>query len=342
LPGARWYFPNGGAAGFYRCALDDRSVTLLAGELQRLRPEERLVLLDDQWALARARRAPLARFVELVAGLRGERDRAVLQLLSGLLGWLSEHVVTDEGRTAFDRFVDRIYRPELEALGWDPRPDDSSDEREKRAICISALGTKARAEDVRREARRRIEAHLASGPRIAPDLAGVLAAVGAIDGDSALYERYVARMQESAKADAQEESRFRSGLIDFADDVLVRRTAEGIFTDLIREQDRPLMLIRMLGLRRAREQAWRVVREKWDERVATMDPGGKQRVVTGIGQLTPRKLAPDAIAFLRDRLTPDIKETATQAIERLRLDSATAERMAAELPEALEQVAERV
>jgi puromycin-sensitive aminopeptidase len=342
LPGARWYVPNGGASGFYRYALDDRSISLLAGAVAQLRAEERLDLLSDLWALVRARKAPIGQFIELAAGLRGERDRAVLQTLAGILGWLDDHVVTDATRPAFERMVELIYRPELDALGWDPRQDDSDDEREKRSVVILTLGSKGGAADVRQEARRRIDAHLAGTRRITPDLAGAMVVVAAIEGDPPLYDRYVTRMKESELTDAQEEGRFRTGLTQFHEPALIARTADAIFTGLIREQDRSIMLLQMLGMRHARQEAWRVTRERWDDRIAPMDPGGKQRVVNGIGDLTPKDLAPQAIAFLEAHRTDDIKETTTQAIEHVRIDSAAAERMAGELPEALDRVVQRV
>ncbi|MBI2982946.1 MAG: M1 family metallopeptidase, partial [Chloroflexi bacterium] len=242
LPGARWYFPNGGAAGFYRYAFDDRSVAFLAPALQDLRPEERLSMLDDQWALARARKTGIAQFIALAGGLRGETDRAVLTALGQDLAWLDTHAVTDATRPAFERFVASVYGPELVSLGWDRRADDTSDERERRAIAISALAQLAADVDVRREARRRLAAHLSGEPKLDPDIAGAVVAAAAIEGDAALYDRYVARMKESEKTDAQEEGRFRNGLTHFRDAALAARMARDLFTDLIREQDRGLML----------------------------------------------------------------------------------------------------
>ncbi|HEX4744733.1 MAG TPA: M1 family metallopeptidase, partial [Candidatus Limnocylindria bacterium] len=140
LEGARWYYPNARGTGFYRTALDDRAVALLAQNIGSLAPEERLALLDNQWALARAHKAGVAQVLELVAGLGGEDDRYVLALLAEILGWLSTHAVTDATRDPFRRTVDRLFRPQLERLGWDVRQDDTADEREKRAIVISSLG----------------------------------------------------------------------------------------------------------------------------------------------------------------------------------------------------------
>ena len=69
LPHARWYFPNGGASGFYRFTMDGESLRALAPELQSgLAAHERLSLLDNQWALLRAGHVSLADFFALLDG----------------------------------------------------------------------------------------------------------------------------------------------------------------------------------------------------------------------------------------------------------------------------------
>ncbi len=340
LPGARWYLPNGGAAGFYRYAFDDRSLARLASALPDLQPEERLSLLDDQWALVRARKASIAQFLELVRGLRGETDRAVLQMLAGDLSWLAHQVVTPTAEKDFEHLVASIFGPELAELGWERRPTDPPDERERRSLAISGLGQRAADPAVRAEARRRLEAHLSGAQRLDPDIAGSVFSVAAIDGDARLFDRYAARMKEAEKTDAQEEARARGGLIQFRAPELTRRVADEVFTDLIRQQDRALMLDGMLGTSHGRAEAWASVKRNWDAKIATMDPGGKQRMIGGVGQLTTKDLAPEAIAFLEAKRSPDTAETTARAVERLRVMSATVERMSAELPAALRRLME--
>ncbi len=340
LEGAQWYYPNARGTGFYRTALDDRAIALLAQGIRALGPEERLALLDNQWALARAHKAGVAQVLELIAGLGGEDDRYVLALLAEIVGWLSTHAVTDATRDSFRKAVDRLFRPQLEKLSWDGRQDDSADEREKRAIVISSLGLIAAAADVRQEARRRVDAHLDGTKTLHPDIARATAGVAAAEGDLALWQRYVHRMQAAAQSDAQEEARFRSALLDFEDPAIVDRTADAIFTDLIRDQDRSLLYIRLLGLRHAREIGWKALQKHWDTHVVAMDPAGKQRCVNAASQLSPRDLSQQAIAFLQAKQTPDLKENVAQAIERVRLLSATAERMSRELGDALGRVAQ--
>ena len=129
-------------------------------------------------------------------------------------------------------------------------------------------------------------------------------------------------------------------ITDFRDPAIVERLAGSIFTDLIRDQDRAILLLRMHGLAHAREAAFRTLTGAWDEHVTKMDPGGKQRCANAPGQLTPRRLVDEAIAFLEAKQTPDIKETVAQSTERMRIGSANAERMAGELDDALRRIAQ--
>jgi puromycin-sensitive aminopeptidase len=338
LPGARWFFPNGGGRGFYRF----RFASAFEGDrldagIAHLTAEERLALIDDLWALARHGKATLAMFLARLETLRGEQDRAVLAAIGDSLSWLGNYAVRDATEGPFARLVDDLYRPILEAAGWTPRDNDDTDTREKRTRAIAMLGVHARAKDVRDEAQRRVREHLEGRERLHPDVAGTVVAVAATVGDGALWDRYVARMQQAQATDAQEEARFRQGLIFFEDAELAQRTADAILSPLIRLQDRGLMLIPMMQSRRTRLAAWKALKEHWDSDIAGTDlaPLLKQGYVTAVSQLTQRGLAEEAAAFLDVKRTPDIQETVAQSVERLRINTAAAERLADELEDSL-------
>ncbi len=338
LPGARWFFPNAGGRGFYRF----RFASAFEGDrldagIAHLAAEERLALVDDLWALARHGKATLAMFLARLETMRGEEDRAVLAAIGDSLSWLGNYAVRDATERPFARLVDDLYRPILEAAGWTAREGDDTDVREKRTRAIGMLGFHARATDVRDEAQRRVQAHLEGRERLSPDVAGTVIAVAATVGDNALWDRYLARMQQAQASDAQEEARFRQALIYFEEAELAQRTAEAIFSPIIRVQDRGLMLIPMMQSRRTRLAAWKAVKAHWDRDVAGMDlaPLIKQGYVTAVSQLTQRGLADEAAAFLAAKRTPDIQETVAQSLERLRINTAAAERLADELGDAL-------
>ncbi|HVD31637.1 MAG TPA: ERAP1-like C-terminal domain-containing protein, partial [Methylomirabilota bacterium] len=334
LEGATWFFPNGGGRGFYRFGFASAvEGDLLDQGVAQLSAEERLAMLDDLWALVRHGKATLATFLRRVETLRGEQDRAVLASIADALTWLANYAVRDATERPFARLVEEIFRPILDATGWRPSEGEDSDVREKRTRAIGMLGLHARADDIRREAQRLVQAHLDNEQRLHPDVAGTVVAVAATIGDDRLWDRYVARMQQAQAADAQEEARFRQGLVFFEDAALARRTAEAVFSPLIRVQDRGIMLIPMLQFRRTRPVAWSVVQEHWDSDVANADvaPLLKQAMVNAVSQLAQRGLSEEAAAFLEQKKTPDVAETVAQALERLRVNTAAAERLADEL-----------
>ena len=334
LVGATWFFPNAGGRGFYRfCFASAAEGDLLDQGVAQLSAEERLALLDDLWALVRHGKATLATFLHRVETLRGEQDRAVLASIADALTWLANYAVRDSTERPFAGLVEDLFRPILDATGWRPADGEDSDIREKRTRAIGMLGLYARSNDIRTQAQRLVRAHLDNEERLHPDVAGTVVAVAATIGDDRLWDRYVARMQQAQAADAQEETRFRQGLVFFEDAALARRTAEAVFSPLIRVQDRSIMLIPMLQYRRTRPIAWSVVKEHWDADVANADsaPLLKQAMVNAVSQLAQRGLAEEAAAFLEKKRTPDVAETVAQSLERLRVNAAAAERLADEL-----------
>jgi puromycin-sensitive aminopeptidase len=334
-------FPNAGGRGFYRWQLDDTGDRLLDKGVRELAPEERLSLIDNMWALTRTGRASLATFLRRLDTLAGEEDRAVIASISDALSWLASYALREKTEAPFERFVDAFYRPIFDRVGWRPREGEDSDTREKRGRAIGMLGFHARAADVRRGALDRALRHLDGVEPLHPDGAGVILSVAATQGDDKLWDRYVQRMQAAQATDAQEEARFRAALVAFEDEHLARRTADAIFSPLIRNQDRGLMIMPLLQGRRTRAAGWEAVRAHWDTDIATAEPLLKQRFVHAVSQLSTQRYRDEVITFLQEKRTSDIAEAVTQSIERLRINTAASERLARELEEALASPAGR-
>ncbi len=326
---ARWIYPNGNGAGFYRFALDDAAIARLTDTLAAaLGPEERLNLLGNQWVLTKAAIAGIGQFLALLEGYRAETDRAVLEAIAERLAWLEIHALEDAARPAFAALVEAIFRTPFEALGWDPAAGESSDERMKRAAVIAALGRLARTRAVLDEAPRRLGRYLDDRATLDPNLVPVVANLAARGGDGALYDRFLERKRASSQ-DPEEEERFLYALASFEDPALVRRTLDLAFTDDVRPQDRAFVLARLLGGRASRLAAWAFVRDNWDARILTMDPMLRQYVIRGMAALTP--VAGEVGEFLAAHVTDETRETTAQAREQLRIDAAARARITPEL-----------
>src|SRR5207247_7032016 len=137
-----------------------------------LSAEERLYLIDNLWALTRHGKTRLATFMHRLETLRGEQDRAVISSISDALRWIASYVVREATEAPFRRFVEELYRPIFEPLGFATRESDDPDTREKRSRVLVMLGIHGDARDVREEATRRGRSHLDGVSRLAPDVPG--------------------------------------------------------------------------------------------------------------------------------------------------------------------------
>lgn len=337
LPRARWYYPNGGASGFYRFLLDDAALDALVPAMQTgLAAHERLNLLDNQFALVRAGQRSLASYMRLLAGYREETDRAVVGTLIDHLAWLWLHVVDDAVEKPFATLVEELLWPQWQSLGWDTRPTDSDDDRLRRAAVAAALGSIARSTTIRREARQRLERYWSDPKSLDPNLVSVVANISALDGDAALYERYLERKRQ-ASTDPEEEYRFLLALASFEQPALIQRTLELTFSDEVRVQDCPSLLAALLGRRQSRPAAWKFVRARWQTLTEILDPMLVQNLIRALGQVTYQPAAAEVCSFLQDHVREETRETTAQVCEQLRLDALAVERLRSELPRALTQ-----
>jgi puromycin-sensitive aminopeptidase len=286
--------------------------------------------VGNQWALTKAGKAPIAQFFTMLEGFRTEADRAVLAAITERLSWLDTHVLEDKARPAFERFVSGFCSSQMDSLGWDPQPEEPTDQRLRRAIVIGALGHLARSPDIMTEANRRLHRYMEDRTTLDPNLASIVAELSASHGDADLYERFLERKRSSAK-DPEEEQRFLFSLAAFEDSALISRTLDLTLTDEVRPQDRAHLLARLLGTRASRLAAWDFVKVRWDEIVATMDPMLQQNLVRALSHLTPESAATEVRDFLSHHATEETSETVSQAMEQLAIDAASCKRLATEL-----------
>ncbi len=331
-----WVFPNAHAAGFYRFGLDLELRHRLLSNVGSLENIERLLWVDNDWALFRAGAIDGMAYLALLHALSraGESDRAVLAQIHAQLQWIAIHALTPKARDSFAELVAKLFGPVLQRLGWNARAGESEDDQELRPLAIRALGDLARSAEVRAEASRRVRRHL-DGDRQDPNLVSACAALAARDGDIALQARYVARMRDAAGTDPQDEQRFKDALASFTDPEATEATIGCLDDATIRDQDLPAVY--QIGLRNiaARERYWRHFQDRYASRIAPLEAMVRNGALMALGQLTPPALAADADAFLARIDAKDSAEVITRTRDALRLLSRAALRVGRELEVAL-------
>jgi puromycin-sensitive aminopeptidase len=326
-----WVLGNAGARGFYRTAYDPELLRRLIRALPELRPEERMALVSDQWALVRANATRLDGFLRLLEALESEGDHTVLDEVVGRLAYLEHRAVADADRPKFQSWVRRLFSRVGSDLGWDPKPGEDDERRLRRSAVLRALALVARDPASVAEATERYQRHVKKHPHaVDPNLLDIVVAAAARTADAQRFDG----LQELARTelDPAAKRRYLHALAMVEDPQLVQRAVELALDPFVQMQDFASYLGTLLANRAAREAAWRLVKTRWDEvRTKGDSPMILRRLVEALGSLPERRHLEEVEQFLGEHEIPPARQAVAQTLERLRADVALRERLQPEL-----------
>jgi aminopeptidase N len=318
-----WVMGNAGARGYYRAAAPPAMVRTMAEKIEMLSAAERMAVLSDEWALVRSGRHDVGTFLDLVSGFRDERTGNVVTTFASLLETIDEEFATGTTQGAYRAWVGKFIAPALADVGLDGRPDDNDELKSLRATVVNLAGKTARDAQVLARARTLVMQALDKPGSIEPTLLDVLINLAALDGDAALYDRYLAKLKSAA--DPEEHDRYMYALTSFADPLLVRRTMDLALSDVVRSQDAKLVVAALLANSDTRRLAWQLTRERWPElQKKTGEFVGTTVVVGALGNFCDAASAAEVKTFFTTNRVPDAERTLQQSIERIQTCAATA------------------
>ena len=212
---------NANTVGFYRVAYDDATLGANRAHFAALQEADKIALLDDQWALAEANRAPLGSYLALAAAMRTDRDqRAWEQILASL-----QTIERDErgrpGHAAFIAFARSVARPPFAALGWDAKPGEKATTQIVRRALITHLGEWGEPAVVS-EARRRFARFVADRSSLDAEQQALVLGIVAQNADQAAFDQLHAIAKSSENE--TEVRRYYGALTNVRDPKLVEQT----------------------------------------------------------------------------------------------------------------------
>jgi aminopeptidase N len=311
-----WVMGNAGARGYYRSAAPPAMVRTMAEKIGMLAPAERMTVLSDEWALVRAGRHDVGTFLDLASGFREERTSSVMITLTGLLATIGDEFTTGATGDRYRAWLGTFIAPALADVGLDGRPAADDETRSLRASVVGLAGGTARVPEVLTKARTLVLQELDKGGSVEPTLLAVLINLAALDGDAALYDRYLA----TSKGATTPEKRYQYlyALTSFANPALVRRTMELTLSDEVRSQDAKNVLARMLTNHATQRLAWQLVRERWaDIQRKTGEFVGNTIIVGALAAFCDAGTAADIKTFFSTHKVPDAERTLQQSLERI-------------------------
>lgn len=311
-----WVMGNAGARGYYRTAVPPEVTRRLAQDVPALSASERMIVLSDEWELARAARHDIGTLLDLASGFGKERTATVMQTLTRILGAAAD-ATTAGSRDGYRRWVSTLLSPALADVGTMGRPGDTDDMRSLRATVVGAmagLGHDAGALAAMREV---VGKELDTPGSVEPTLLNVAVRLAASDGDAALYDRYLARSK--AAVNPEERYQFLYALTSFGKPELVRRTMALVVSPDVRSQDAKLVIANMLGNPDTRELAWALLREQWtDVQKKTGEFVGNTVIVSALGSFCDAGKADEVEQFFATHQVPDAERTLKQSVETIR------------------------
>ncbi|TMA25532.1 MAG: M1 family metallopeptidase, partial [Deltaproteobacteria bacterium] len=259
-----WVLGNAGARGFYRTHYQPDLLRRLVEALPELRPEERMGLVSDQWALVRAGVAKVDGFLHLLAGFKSEEDHVVLDEVVGRLSFLEHRAVADADRPAFQQWVRRLFTGVGADLGWEPRPQEDDERRLRRAAVLRALVLVARDQGAVSEAVDRFQRYLGKHPQaVDPNLLDIVVAAAARTADARRFEELKKRAKE--EIDPAAKRRYLHALAMVEQPELIERSVDLALDQTVQMQDFASYLGMLLANRATREVAWKLIQSRWED-----------------------------------------------------------------------------
>ena len=319
LPGAcaPWVFANAGAHGYYRTAYPPDMLRAIAPHVETdLSAPERLVLLDDEWALVRAGRHNAGDYLTLAAGYGREHVSGVLEEIAHRLGVIDEDLTTDATRPGLEAFTRSLLRPLFDEVGFTAGAGDTDDRRSLRAVLIGALGTISQDPDVISKARTALDRSLSGGAPLEPTVAGAIVKTAAMHGDATLFDALGTAADRAASPEDQ--YRYLFALGDFRDPALIEKGLERSLSPQLRSQDTAIYLARFLVNPAARSRAWAFVTAHWTalEPKVTIS-GGDTNLIRALGAFCDARSRDEVASFFAAHPLPGAARTLTQTIEQI-------------------------
>ncbi len=194
----QWVAGNEEGIGYYLAEYRGDLLAALSARVDALSDGEQIALLDDLSFLVASGDVGPAVALELLPRFRDNPYRAVVESAARIAGAVDAHLVADELRPNYERYLAGLFGARVASLGLEPRPGESEDDALLRPDLVRLLADAGGNRELRREARLLVDRWFADHSVLSPDMLGTTLGVAALDGDLALFERYVAAAREEA------------------------------------------------------------------------------------------------------------------------------------------------
>jgi aminopeptidase N len=321
-----WVFLNANASGYYRTRYDAVALQKLSSiAATDLNTAERISLVNDQAALTRAGEESVSRFMDLIAALNQDSERAVLAAYLPALEGINNYVLADSDKPAFRAWIRTNFTPMFARVGWTPAAGESADTREVRAQLIQLLGELGADPQVMRRslelARQYVQKNDATDARaqtqtIDPSIARNVLRVAARSNDPELFKAYLATMNDP-NSTPEVLDNVSEALGRFTDPELVSRWMQVIVGPQTRNQDAAGYFGDVMRNVDSQKLAWNWTKEHWAGMADKITMSSGPRIVSATRNFCDAAMRDDVQAFFTGHKVASSERTLKQSIERI-------------------------
>ncbi|WP_263358913.1 M1 family metallopeptidase [Acidicapsa ligni] len=263
-PSAPFFFANAEGKGYYRTAYPEEAYRALVQHVESdLKPEERISVLGDEWALARSGKANVGSFLDLVSAVRGDSNADVIGSASADLTSIYNRIAgSTEDRDQFSTWSRNQFTDAYKKLGG-PQADDAPDTRELRADLLTLVADLGRDPEAIAQAKSIASSSIADEASVDPTLAHAALSIAARNGDATFFDLLL--RQSRTAANPQLKSSAQHALALFSDPAQEKRALDYFVSSEVRNQDAMLLISIELQSPATQDFAWQYVQDHWTE-----------------------------------------------------------------------------
>ncbi|HTJ27580.1 MAG TPA: M1 family metallopeptidase [Candidatus Limnocylindria bacterium] len=235
---------NAGDLGFYRVQYDAQTLATNQRHFGELPDDDKIAMLDDQWALVQAGKAQLGTYLALAKAMGGDTDARAWTQIAQTLAVIERDERGTPGHDAFTAYGREILAPIAATLGWDPKPSDAPPVIELRHTVLGELGQWGDPAAIA-EAKKRFAAFVRDRSSLTPDDQGVVLTIVGSVADQATFDQLHA-LAKSAHDEA-EMRRFYGALMDVRDPKLAEQAMQIAISSEIPAQAAQMKLFLVFG-----------------------------------------------------------------------------------------------
>jgi len=258
------FFANAEGKGYYRSAYSASAYAALVTHVETsLTPSERISLIGDQWAQARANTASVGAYLDLVKAVKADPNAEVVgAALSNLNAIATRVASTQDEKDGLAAWIRSTFGPEFEKLG--PASDkDSANTRELRSQLFGVLGYYGHDLNVVAMAMQMAQKFIADPSSVEPTLGQTATYIAARNGNAVLFDQLQHIYETTTNPEFQEGAlRLQA---QFQDPVLLNRALEYAASGKVRNQDAAIQFAIALSDDDTRDLAWKYIQENWDK-----------------------------------------------------------------------------